>query len=223
LPSLSIARYEPQIRRLTIGSITAKTHPYSGDDGIEYMANETGVGSGSIYRESQLFESEAAARVTAGAEAAIKNAEIDATPRVTKARQFSGLTYTDAALVALKDGIFNSWQAFRSLGYAIESALPEDSNNDTDDQQAVREAIERYGKYGGTYLPVERHPIDALLEALDAEGAERSDAVREAINTLRRIAGIADHPENPPCTCRHIGLYSRESGCPRHGAAEGSF
>lgn len=226
LPALAVVRYVPRADRLTIGSITVKTHPYRGDDHVEYMTSTTG--SGSIYRESHLYPNEMSALGAATIQATIKNAKVEATPQVTKSRAFSGLTYTDAAIAALNDNIFSSWQAFRSLTYAIESALPDDPKNDNDDQRAMREEIERYGKYGGTYLPIERHPIDALIEAFtvlmnDTEPCRFASAegVKRAILNLKTIAGIADHPELPPCTCEFVS--SPRDGCPRHGSRGSSI
>ena len=217
LPSLKVTRHTPRAKRLTIGSITVKTHPYKPQEAVEYMANETGIGSGSLYYETNLFPDEASALAKAEVDASLKNAEVNATPAVTSARKFSGLTYTDAAITALKDGIFNSWQAFRSLGYAIESALPEDSSNDTEDQAAIREAVERYGRYGGTYLPIERHPIDAIFEACRSMTIDET-VLRVALGNLKRIAGFTDKPEDPPCTCEFIGSPSfSKPDCPRHG------
>ena len=224
LPNLKITRYTPIVQPLTIGAITVKTHPYHGDDHVEY-----GTESGSRYYERQFHDTEAAALAVAEAEAAVQNAKIDTLPEVTRARRFSGLTYTDAATAALKDGIFNSWQAFRSLGYALDDALPKDPNDDTETEGQIREALERYAKYGGTYLPVERHPIDALLEAIAAyENRDHPPAsldqdlagIREAIANLKAAAGFPNLPEAPPCTCEFLGRYSRNPTCPRHGQKE---
>jgi hypothetical protein len=218
LPSLQVTRYVPRVSRLTIGSITVRTHPHYNDDHVEYMANETGVGSGSIYRESDLYPNEFAALEAATVDANLKNVEVDANPKVTVARAFSGLTFTTAALAALKNGVFNSWQAFRSLGYEIESLLPDDPRRDTEEQHQFREALERYGKYGGTYLPIERHPIDAVIEAFEMKGGGRSTRLHEAIAALKSVAGFADHPESPPCTCEFVSTPS--ATCPRHGSGE---
>ncbi len=61
VPSLKYQKYVAVTRALTIGSITAKTHPWHDDDGVEYMCNETGIGSGATYREGRLYATEAEA------------------------------------------------------------------------------------------------------------------------------------------------------------------
>lgn len=59
-------KHAGDVVRLTIGSIRINTYISHGDDEhVEYMCNETGVGSGSIYRESRLFPDEASAKVYA--------------------------------------------------------------------------------------------------------------------------------------------------------------
>lgn len=59
----------PSVRHLTIGSIQYNSHYGSYDHGARYMCNETGVGGGSVYNESDLFETEAEALTAAHAKA----------------------------------------------------------------------------------------------------------------------------------------------------------
>ncbi len=212
LPSLVLQKYAPQVRKLTIGAITAKTMPWSGHDPIEYMANETGIGSGSIYEERKLFPDFESAMSVAEAQAALKNSEIDAKREVINARHFSGLKLNDAALERLCDGIFEAWQAFRSLGYQIESFLPENPDHDTDDQRQLREDFDRYGRYAGTYLPVDHNIVDALLLA------QTPEEVAVAGSALKQAMGLPDKSEPLPCTCAHANKYLHSSTCPRHGA-----
>lgn len=70
-----LAEYIPAIRPLTIGSVRIDTADEKTP--ITYMCRETGVGSGSVYEEGDLFESEAAATV----KARLKCAAMDAQPQ----------------------------------------------------------------------------------------------------------------------------------------------
>lgn len=221
LPSLRIMRLVGAVRRLTIGSIRINTHPSPhGEEKVEYMATETGVGSGGIYRESTLFADESIALEVANARAGIENAKIDLEPRVIEARRFSGLTYTSAASMMLKDNIFNAWAAFRNLSYAIENWLPDESRNDNEEQAQLREEWERYARYSGTTYPPEKHPIDELIAAFEkAGGKDLSAEINEAIGHLKSMAGLDDRPEPPECICQYPGKYSRDPKCPRHGNA----
>jgi hypothetical protein len=47
------------------------------DDGVTYMAYETGIGSGSVYKQESLFANELSARAYANALAATQNAKLD--------------------------------------------------------------------------------------------------------------------------------------------------
>lgn len=72
--SLTYTCYEPNVTRLTIGSIRVDT---SSDHRNEYMCVETGVGSGSIYYEADLFHTQEEAVTVAKlkADEADKNVE----------------------------------------------------------------------------------------------------------------------------------------------------
>lgn len=59
--------YNPLVERRTVGSIRINT---SGDEPVEYMCNETGVGCGRVYRESSLFATREEAEAYAAAKAA---------------------------------------------------------------------------------------------------------------------------------------------------------
>jgi len=70
---LSSSQYVPRVieyvasepQALTIGSIKIDTHPAHGDSPVSYMCEETGIGSGSIYYETQLCETPETARALA--------------------------------------------------------------------------------------------------------------------------------------------------------------
>ena len=72
--SLNYSHHEPRIERLTIGSI--RTDTYEGLK-VEYMCRETGVGSGSIYREENLFSTQEEALICAEEKAAEANASVN--------------------------------------------------------------------------------------------------------------------------------------------------
>lgn len=68
--SLQYSAYAPSIRRLTIGSVRVDT---SGDRNIEYMCHETGIGSGSLWSEGDLFLTEDEALTVAKTKASLTN------------------------------------------------------------------------------------------------------------------------------------------------------
>lgn len=77
--SLSYTAHVARAQRLTIGSVRVDTHAgcWGDEEPNSYMCQETGVGSGNIYRESRLFTTEDEALRAAEAMAAKTNAETE--------------------------------------------------------------------------------------------------------------------------------------------------
>ena len=71
--SLEYSSTVPRTQRLTIGSVRYNSAGGSYDEGASYMCLETGVGSGSIYDEKDLFATEDEALVAAKAKADVAN------------------------------------------------------------------------------------------------------------------------------------------------------
>ncbi len=70
--SLNYFQYAPMTRRLTIGLIQP-----AHNGGVAYMCEETGVGSGQVYDEHSLHETEEAAQVASEAKVAGMNKQPD--------------------------------------------------------------------------------------------------------------------------------------------------
>lgn len=69
--SLSYTEFEPCTHRLTIGSVRVDTS--SKDRPVEYMCRETGIGSGTIHDEADLFRTEEEAMRAAELKAKAQN------------------------------------------------------------------------------------------------------------------------------------------------------
>lgn len=122
---------KPFVRRLTIGKITASTHASYGDrDRVEYMCSETGIGSGSIYQESQLFATEAEAMAAATAEADKRTAEYASVPKAIGERKLENLTIKDADLEATWSARWNAWYSYNSLRNTLQEVC-ENENGDS--------------------------------------------------------------------------------------------
>lgn len=74
---LNYSAYAPYVEKLTIGSIQVNTAPMSHSEGNSYMCVETGVGSGSVYREADLFETKEAAELSAKFKANEQNGTVE--------------------------------------------------------------------------------------------------------------------------------------------------
>ena len=66
--SLDYTLFAPFVERLTIGSVRTNT-----EDETEYMCRETGVGSGSVYRERDMFATREGAKAAAKIKADLNN------------------------------------------------------------------------------------------------------------------------------------------------------
>jgi hypothetical protein len=74
--SLVYQAYVPAVSKLTIGSVQFNTAEGAYDQGARYMCRETGVGSGTVYNETDLFISESNAMDAARLKAEEQNATI---------------------------------------------------------------------------------------------------------------------------------------------------
>lgn len=72
--SLDYAVYVPHVRQLTIGSIRTDSDAKI-DEQVSYMCMETGVGSGSIYYQPMLHDTEESARIHAELRCQIQQCE----------------------------------------------------------------------------------------------------------------------------------------------------
>ena len=129
----------PSVRRLTIGSVQANSQPYDGTYGTgnRYMCVETGVGSGWVYDEGDLFRTEEEARAHGEAKARAKN--LDATGWVAK--QYAGsLKFSD---YELKDAAIESANMQRiHMGTRVEMFI--DDVRDAESLDDVKRTLERW-------------------------------------------------------------------------------
>jgi hypothetical protein len=128
--SLKYAWWVPTTERLTIGSIQAGVgNPDSYDYGNRYMCLETGVGSGTVYGEADLFPTKEEALAAAQAKADLNNA--DASGWVAK--QYEGsLKFSD---YQLKDALVKSAESRAwSANYRLQTLLQDLAEAETLDE-----------------------------------------------------------------------------------------
>ena len=130
VPSLKDYTFGVALERLTIGSVRIDTHHGDNDDSVQYMCQETGIGSGSIYNERMLHPTEEAARAEAQAEVAAKEAKRAATPERLEKVKFQHLRMTDAATYAADKAVWRSWYRYQNLREDIEEELDENKGPD---------------------------------------------------------------------------------------------
>ena len=140
--SLKYAAYAPSARRLTIGSVRYNSNPHSSESGTEYMCHETGVGSGSVYYENKLFETEEEALAAAQLMANNANSTTDWVVKLyDRTLEISDYQLEHAVL---KDAADADSRA-RSMLYNLSDLFEAIGN--ADDKDAILEAVDEYKKY----------------------------------------------------------------------------
>lgn len=128
--SLFVRTHKPVVRKLTIGKIRYRD---SYEEGFEYMCNETGITSGSLYRESLLFRSEEEAMEVAKINAAQSNISMRSNPSYNKDWEFSVYRWEVAENEHLRRKVSNlNWKIeeilYMASSYLTEGELEEIKN-----------------------------------------------------------------------------------------------
>jgi hypothetical protein len=142
--SLKYTAHTPAVERLTVGSIRYDSAGHCGEGGPrhEYMCRETGVGSGRIYKEQDLFETEGEALRAADMRAKLSNSQAEwIAKRFNKTLEISDYQLSSAAMKVAKD--FES--KARSLLYNISDLFA--TIEEAEDKGAIIEAIADYKRY----------------------------------------------------------------------------
>lgn len=133
----------PAVQRLTIGSIQVNTAPSFDREGNQYMCHETGIGSGSVYYESDLHETEEAALLSAKAQADHNNATVEWIVKIyNKALEISDYELDNATLKLAKDKASNARSMLYGLNDLFERIKEDDSTRET-----ILEAVDDYKRY----------------------------------------------------------------------------
>lgn len=140
--SLDYTAYAPAAGRLTIGSIQVNTAPGAYDHGTRYMCVETGVGSGSIYNEDRLFETEAEAMAAAQALADEQNTTTDWIVQLyNKTLTLSDYQLESAKLKLAEDAKSRAGSMLWNLGYLF------DQIEEADGKDSILEHVQYYREY----------------------------------------------------------------------------
>jgi hypothetical protein len=121
--SLSYTKHTFGVRGLTIGSIKIDSDARNDRHPISYMCEETGIGSGRVYYEPDLYSAREEAEAVASAKCAAQQAERDVTPEAIRRLEYSRKPY----FRALEDGVRESVRddVRRQMRDEIESEIGE--------------------------------------------------------------------------------------------------
>lgn len=140
--TLDYSAFVPSVRRLTIGSVQFNSAPDSWNNGARYMCQETGVGSGSVYSESDLFLTEEEALAAAQIKATLSNTETDWIVKLyDKSLRISDYQLENAALLEAKEAKNRASSMLWNLGDLFSTI------EEADDKEAILEAVGEYKKY----------------------------------------------------------------------------
>lgn len=162
LPPLAFTRYLPYVQCLTVGSIQIDTAERHGEL-VKYMCNETGIGSGTVWREDQLHSAEATAHAAAKARASRQQAQSDQTPQALKATDFATLPMRAALALAIRMNNWDAWGKARDYREAMDTVMEAGHLRD-EDRETLMDAIEDRPWRNP-------HPVEALLDAAKAFAA----------------------------------------------------
>lgn len=127
----------PAAKQLTIGSVQFNSASGSWDHGARYMCRETGVGSGSVYNESDLFLTEEEALAAAKIKADLANTETKWIVELyNKSLSISDYQLDSATMRAAKDEKSRASSMLWNLGDLFSRIEEADSKDD------ILEAVE---------------------------------------------------------------------------------
>lgn len=139
---LDYSAFVPYVQKLTIGSIQVNTAKGAYDEGSRYMCVETGIGSGSIYDEANLFSTEDEATAAAQVIADGKNVSVDwVVKQYDKTLRVSDYQIENAALKQATDAKRAARSMLYGLGYLFQQI------KDASDKDEIIEAVEAYEEY----------------------------------------------------------------------------
>lgn len=144
LPRPERVVFKASARQLTIGGVRAGTPGMShyGDNGIEYMCQETGVGSGTVYTEDKLHETEETALAVATIQAGEQTEKVAAQPDQMEARRLDNLTIECAVAKDAHSAKWNAWYAYRRLAEEVQDALDDKGLTAAERLEAIGEHLD---------------------------------------------------------------------------------
>lgn len=197
LPSLNYVKVTASVRKLTIGSIRTNTAPPEiHHSAVEYMCDETGVGSGSVYHEDKLYATREEAEHAAEKLQAASQAKMDELPEAMTAAALGKKPLTVGIKSVWKASIFNAWNEVHSCRETVTQILENASQPGYalgDDARMDLEYLQTLKRYG---LP---QPLDAFIGVVEGEitklrescewgdelAEETRSALQNGLDTLR--------------------------------------
>lgn len=159
--NLNYTSYVPYVVARTIGSVQYNSHPGSYDHGARYMCAESGIGSGSVYNEDDLFATHDEAMAAATLKAASANSTHEHVVALyNKTLELSDYQLGDAMMEAARKQASINGQLLWNVTELFDTIKQADS------KEAMIEAVEEYEEYS------RKGDLSTLIEVADAARAE---------------------------------------------------
>lgn len=140
--TLDYSAFAPRVGKLTIGSIQVNTAETSYDHGNRYMCRETGIGSGTVYNETDLFPTEEEASAAAKIKAALQTSSTEWMVKLyDKSLSVSDYQLENAALNKAKDEQSRARSLLWNIGDLFEKIEA------AEDKDEILEAVNDYKNY----------------------------------------------------------------------------
>ena len=140
--SLTYTAHVPHVEKLTIGSVQYNSAEGSWDKGARYMALETGVGSGTVYREADLFENYDAAMAASEIKAKLADKSLEWCAKLyDKTLKISDYRLEHAMMKDAKEYRSKVGSLFWNVSDLFNTIT------EADDKDAILEAIDDYKRF----------------------------------------------------------------------------
>lgn len=194
VPSLVYCHHVPKVIECEIGGYCVNEY---GENNIKYKAESSGYS----VEETALVADRAVAEAAADALAATKNAEAEATPERIHHKHLGSLKIKEASLDQFKNGLYDSWGAFRHLRREVD-AIIENESYDYSSRDGIVSALEdtlsTTHRYDFVFKGFTR-AMEAVVHLVNAEPEDEQavlTALRERWKSLPEDAQKAWHPHD---------------------------
>jgi len=186
---LGIRSRVPYVQQLTVGSIRTTTTPSDYDEAVVYMAEETGIGSGTLWAESRLRATKEEAEEASELQAALERVDLDRGPGGEERREVRYLNKYTMMTAEAKAANRRAW----SVGYDFDRLMERIAQLEPDTFLSSY-GFDDEGEGGYATLALDERTVRVLQEHLCSFGVGQ-----RGVEGLRRAR--SDVAESKECKC----------------------
>lgn len=156
VPGNKIATWVPKIQEVTVGSIEVNT---AREKPVRYMCKETGIGSGQVYDEEELFTQRHDAQLYAEIKASRYVRESPLSPTDKLVQSTGLLRFTDAFVEKARSSVFHSWYKYNQFVEDVQDVLKNETT-----YTGLKSALESAMLWETDQR--DPHPVNELIESI---------------------------------------------------------